>query len=61
MEDVVILLHRSAGFAKNVLRKFGGPVCVIFSAVVQSKTVKAVLALGFVKEEAKQCVRFLDA
>ena len=34
--------------------------CIIFSAIVHSKSIKAVLALEVVKEEAKECVRFLD-
>jgi hypothetical protein len=53
MRDVVILPRCSAGFAKTVSAELSGAGRIIFSAIVQSKSIKAVLALELVKEEAK--------
>jgi len=43
----------SAGFAKTVSSELSGAGCIIFSAIVQLKSLKAVLALELGKEEAK--------
>jgi hypothetical protein len=50
----------SAGFVKNRFSELSRAGCIIFSAIVHSKSIKAVLAQELVKEEAKQCVQFLD-
>ena len=54
MRDVVILPRCSAGFAKNRSSELSGAACIIFSAIVHSKSIKALLALtSLVKEEVK--------
>lgn len=41
-----------------IMRALG---CIIFHTLVHSKSIKALLAQEFVKDEVKSCVRFLDA
>ena len=53
MRDVVIMPRCSAGFAKTASLELSGAGWIIFSALVHSKSIKAVLALELVKEEAK--------
>jgi hypothetical protein len=53
MRGVVIPPRCSAGFAKNRSSELSGAACVIFSAIVHSESIKAVLALELVKEEAE--------
>jgi hypothetical protein len=60
MRDVVIPPSCSLGFAKTVSSQLSSAGCIIFSAIVHSKSIKAVLAQELVKEESKQCVQFLD-
>ena len=49
MRDVVIL----PCFAKNVSSELSGALCITVSAIVHSKSIKAVLAQEFVKDEVK--------
>ena len=56
MRDVLILPSCSAGFAKTVFPAVSSAGCVIFSAIVHSKSTKALLAQELVKDEVKQCV-----
>ena len=53
MRDVVISPGCSLGFAKTVSSELSGAGCIIFSAIVHSKSIKAVLAQELVKEETK--------
>jgi hypothetical protein len=48
MRDVVILPWRLAGFAKTVSSELGGVARIIFSAIVQLKSIKAVLVQDLV-------------
>ena len=50
MRDVVIL---PCPFAKNVSSELSGALCITVSAIVHSKSIKAVLAQELVKDEVK--------